>query len=412
MSDGKTKHVVVVGAGIVGVSTAIWLLRGGHRVTLVDDTPERGRASFGNAGVLAASSIVPVTVPGLLGKAPRMALDPTSPLFLRWSYLPRLLPWLVRYMAHCNEPDVERIALGLAALTLEGSPYLYAYPSRAAFTADAFTWRLRREAGFAWDELDGEALRAFDPAIGPGVGLGILMGDHGYVLSPGGYLQDLTAHAVSLGAAHVRARVEDVRLGPDGAFAAVVAQGKEITGDVATIATGAWSKALTAKLGLSVPLETERGYHVMLRGASAKPRCPTAVTAGKFVLTPMKDGVRCAGVVEFAGLHAPPDRRPIDLVLTRLREAYPALTFEGYEEWMGHRPAPSDSLPLIGPAPGRAGIFLAFGHHHVGLTSGPKTGRLVAALIDRADPGIDMCPYAPSRFAAGRGNEAAVRQAA
>lgn len=431
MSDGKSRHVVVVGAGIVGVSSAIWLLRRGHGVTIVDDTPERGRASFGNAGVLAASSIVPVTVPGLVGKAPRMALDPTSPLFLRWSYLPRLFPWLVRYLAHCNEADVTRIAHGLAPLTkdtvaqhrdlsagtpaaswLEESGYLYAYPSRAAFAADGFAWRLRREAGFAWDELDGAALAAFDPNLGPGIGLGILMRDHGFVLSPGAYLQDLTACATSLGANHVKARAEDVRLGPDGAFAAVVAPGREIAGDVAVIATGAWSKAITAKLGLSVPLETERGYHVMLRGASSRPRCPTAVTAGKFVATPMKDGVRCAGIVEFAGLDAPPDRRPIELVLTRLREAYPGLTYDSHEEWMGHRPAPSDSLPLIGPAPGRSGIFLAFGHHHVGLTCGPKTGRLVAAMIDGADPGIDMRPYAPSRFSARSADRAAVRQEA
>lgn len=425
MADGRGRHAVVVGAGIVGVSTAIWLLRGGHAVTLVDETPERGRASFGNAGVLAASSIVPVTVPGLVGKAPGMVLDPRSPLFLRWAYLPRLLPWLVRYLAHCNEADVSRIARGLAPLTrdtveqhraladgtdaarwLEASGYLYVYPDRAAFEADAFAWRLRREAGFRWDELDAEALHAFDPNLGPAIGLGIRMEGHGFVLDPGAYLAALRSHALSLGARHETARVEDVRVGPDGAFEAVVASGREIAGDACVIATGAWSKGLTATLGLAVPLETERGYHVMLRGASVRPRCPTSVTAGKFVATPMKDGVRCAGIVEFAGLDAPPDRRPIDLVLSRLKEAYPGMTFEGCDEWMGHRPAPSDSLPLIGPLPGRAGIFLAYGHHHVGLTSGPKTGRILAAMIEGRDPGqdlgLDVSPYAPARFSAGR----------
>lgn len=423
---------MVIGAGIVGVSTAIWLLRRGYAVTLVDETPDRGRASYGNAGVLAASSIVPVTVPGLVGKAPRMALDPASPLFLRWSYLPRLLPWLVRYLAHCNADDVARIARGLAPLTrdtvaqhralaagtgadgwIQESGYCYAYPSRAAFEADATAWQLRGEAGFRWTELEGDALRAFDPNIGPGIGLAILVADHGSVLSPGGYLADLFAHALSLGATHERARAEDIALNPDGSFAAVVAAGRRIAGDVAVVATGAWSKTLAGKLGLAVPLETERGYHVMLRGASAKPPCPTAVTAGKFVVTPMREGLRCAGIVEFAGLDAPADTRPIDLVLKRLREAYPHLTYDGYDEWMGHRPAPSDSLPLIGPVPGRTGIFLAFGHHHVGLTSGPKTGRLMAAMIDGAETGVDMAPYAPSRFTGGRGtSRPAIRQAA
>jgi D-amino-acid dehydrogenase len=122
------------------------------------------------------------------------------------------------------------------------------------------------------------------------------------------------------------------------------------------------------------------------------------ITAGKFVATPMAAGVRCAGVVEFGGLKAPASRRPTALVLKKLRQAYPGLTFAGHREWLGHRPAPSDSLPLIGAVPGHANTWLAFGHHHVGLTSGPKTGRLLAALIDGERPKIDMTPYAPVRF--------------
>src|SRR4051794_33603649 len=168
MTNGS-KHVVVIGGGIMGLSSAIWLLRSGQKVTIVDPSIARRPASFGNAGVLAACSVVPVTTPGLITKAPFMMLDPNSPLFVRFSYLPKLAPWLLRYLKHANATDAARIAKGLAPLTcdtyaqhkalaggtpaerfLQSSGYLFAYDSRAAFEGDAFAWGLRREAGFTW----------------------------------------------------------------------------------------------------------------------------------------------------------------------------------------------------------------------------------------------------------------------
>lgn len=419
MSGGDSKPVVVIGGGIMGLSSAIWLLRSGRDVTIVDPGIARKPASFGNAGVLAACSVVPVTSPGLIAKAPLMMLDPNSPLFVRWSYLPRLAPWLFRYLKHANAADTARISKGLAQLTrdspaqhralaggtpaerwLQSSGYLFAYNSRAAFAADAFAWSLRREAGFDWQEFEGEALRELDPSFGPKIGLGILVQDHGFVLSPGNYIADLRAVALSLGAIAVPAEARAFRMAADGSIEAVVTTNGEIEAESVVIATGAWSKSLTAQLGLDVPLETERGYHVMLYGASVVPRQPTSVTSGKFVATPMADGVRCAGVVEFGGLDLPAHRPPIDLILKQVKQAFPALTYSHYDEWLGHRPAPSDSLPLIGEVPGHRGIFLAFGHHHVGLTTGAKTGRLLAALVNRQDPGLDIAPYTPARFAA------------
>ncbi|HEU4518249.1 MAG TPA: FAD-binding oxidoreductase [Microvirga sp.] len=418
MLPAPHRRTVVVGAGIVGVATAIWLLRRGHPVAIVDAGSERSRASYGNAGVLAACSVVPVTVPGLVARAPRLVLDRDSPLFLRWGYLPRLAPWLLRYLGHCNEADVARIARGLAPLLadtlaqhralaagtpaerlLQGSGYLFAYPSRAAFAAEALVWRLRAEAGFSWQEIAGPELRSLDPALGPGIGFGVLLGEHGFVLDPGAYLAALGEHARALGAERRRAAAIGFRLGADGSFQAVVTDRGEVEGARAVVATGAWSKALAAELGLSVPLESERGYHVMLRDPSLVPRLPTMVASGRFVASPMAGGIRCAGIVEFGGLKAPAGRRPVALILEKVREAYPGLAFSGHEEWLGHRPAPSDSLPLVGEVPGRPGIFLAFGHHHVGLTAGPKTGRALAALIDGDDPGLDLAPYRPDRFA-------------
>lgn len=419
MNDSGKNRVVVIGGGIMGLSSAIWLSRSGRPVTIVDPGIAKRPASFGNGGVLAACSVVPVTAPGLIAKAPLLLVDPNAPLFVRWRYLPKLAPWLLRYLSHANVADTTRISKGLAPLTrdtyaqhkalaggtpaerwLRSSGYLFAYESRAAFEADAFAWSLRRDAGFVWQEYEGEALREFDPALGPKIGLGILVQDHGFVLSPGGYIGSLRELAISLGAEAVPAEAVDFRFADDGALQAVLTTAGGIEAGAAVIATGAWSKTLTARLGLKVPLESERGYHVMLYGASLKPRQPTAVTSGKFVATPMEDGVRCAGIVEFGGLDLPAHRPPIELILRQVKEAFPALTFTRYDEWLGHRPAPSDSLPLIGEVPRHRGIFLAFGHHHVGLTTGPKTGRLLAALISGETPGLDMTPYTPARFAA------------
>jgi glycine/D-amino acid oxidase-like deaminating enzyme len=419
MNGNDKKRVVVIGGGIMGLSTAIWLLRSGRPVTIVDPGIARRPASFGNAGVLAACSVVPVTAPGLISKAPLLLLDPNSPVFVRWSYLPKLAPWLFQYLKHANAADTARISKGLAQLTrdsyaqhkalaggtpaerwLQSSGYFFAYDSRAAFASDAFAWGLRREAGFTWQELEGEALREFEPALGPKTGLGILVQDHGFVLSPGGYIADLREVAASLGAIAVPVEARAFRLAADGSLQAVVTANGEIEAETAVIATGAWSKSLTALLGLDVPLETERGYHVMLHGASLKPRQPTMVTSGKFVATPMADGLRCAGVVEFGGLELPGHKPPIDLILRQVKQAFPTLTYTHYDEWLGHRPAPSDSLPLIGEVPRHRGMFLAFGHHHIGLTTGAKTGRLLAGLINGEAAGVDMTPYTPARFAA------------
>lgn len=416
---GGRKRVVVIGGGIMGLSSAIWLLRSGCAVTIVDPGIARRPASFGNAGVLAACSIVPVTMPGLISKAPWLLLDPNAPLFMRWRYLPKLAPWLLRYLKHANAADTARIAGALAPLTrdtyaqhkalaggtaaerwLQSSGYVFAYESRAAFEADGFAWRLRRDAGFTWQELEGGALRDFDPVLGPNIGLGIVLQDHGFVLSPGGYVAALREVAAALGAIAAPAEASGFRLAGDGTLQAVITTNGEFEADAAVIATGAWSKSLTAQLGLKVPLESERGYHVMFYGPSLKPRQPTMVASGKFVATPMADGLRCAGIVEFGGLDMPAHKPPIELILRRVKEAFPALTYSHYDEWLGHRPALSDSLPLIGEMPRHRGIFLAFGHHHIGLTTGAKTGRLLASLVNGEDPGLDMTPYTPARFAA------------
>ena len=410
-----SKHVAVIGAGIVGVSTAIWLRRAGADVTIIDRAGPASGTSHGNAGVLAACAMVPVTSPGLMRKAPGMLLDPNSPLFMRWSYLPRLLPWLRRYMSNANDADTRRIATGLTPIVGDSvvqhqslvddlglsdwvtkSDYCFAYADRAAFEAEVYTWSLRALAGFEPTLIEGDDLRAYEPSLSKDVTLLAAMPEHGYIKDPGGYVKALAEAFTAMGGKILIAEVNDFDLTDGRAQGVETSQGRIACDDI-VLATGVWSKPLMSKLGLDIPLETERGYHIVFKDAQGGPTRPVMIASGKFVATPMAQGLRCAGIVEFGGLEAGPSAAPFALLRKQAQKAFPSLTATEEIEWLGHRPAPSDSLPLIGQV-GTSRVFTAFGHHHIGLTGGPKTGRLVAGLVMDQPPNIDLSAYNPQRF--------------
>ncbi|WP_170394260.1 NAD(P)/FAD-dependent oxidoreductase [Ruegeria arenilitoris] len=415
MSERKT--IAIIGAGIVGVSTAVWLQRDGHDVILIDKAGPGEGTSHGNGGVLASCSIIPVTVPGLLQKAPRMLFDPSQPLFLKWGYVPKLLPWLLRYLKHANASDVERIAAALTPIVGDSlndhktlahgtgaekwivpSDYLFLYENRKHFESDALGWDIRRKHGFAWDELEGEAFHAYDPIFSKDLGFAARLADHGHITDPGRYVKDLAAHVEDNGGKVIRAAVEDV-VRDNGKVTGVRAGGTTISCDTAIITAGVWSGPLADQLGISVPLESERGYHLELVEPSAMPKSPVMVASGKFVATPLEGRIRLAGIVEFGGLDAPPSKAPFELMRKNARAAFPGVTWKDEVEWMGHRPAPADSIPVIGEVPGIDGAYMGFGHHHIGLTGGPKTGRLLAQMIAGRLPNTDVSVYAPSRYA-------------
>lgn len=413
----QARTVAIIGAGIVGVSTALRLQAEGHKVLLIDKAGPAEGTSYGNGGVLAACSIVPVTGPGLIRKAPRMALDPERPLFLKWGYLPRLLPWLVKYLGHANAADTARIAKALNGVVgdslndhlalAEGtgaekwivpSDYLFLYNDRAHYEGDAFGWSLRRDAGFQWDELEGAALRDYDPVYSDKIGFAAKLGGHGRISDPGRYVKDLAAHAVRQGAQLIQAEVTDL-VRENGRVTGIRTTTETLPCDDAVLTTGVWSGPLAKRLGIHVPLESERGYHLELWEPSIMPRSPVMVASGKFVVTPMEGRLRCAGVVEFGGLERPASQAPLDLLRRNIQKALPGLTWKYDQSWMGHRPAPSDSIPLIGAVPGVEGAWMGFGHHHIGLTGGPKTGQLLAQMISGRRPNIDVGVYSPARFA-------------
>ncbi|HYM72433.1 MAG TPA: FAD-binding oxidoreductase [Stellaceae bacterium] len=420
MAAAGARRVGVIGAGMVGVCAALYLQRDGHAVFLVEPGVPGEGASFGNAGAFNASSVTPVAMPGVIGNVPKWLRDPLGPLSLRWTYLPSVLPYLIRFIRAGTEEKVHRQARALRPLVgatlsalrplvkdagaenlVHQRGHLYVYRSAESLAKDALAWALRRENGVVVDEFDADELRQLEPALSRDYVRGLLVRENGHTSNPFGLVSALAERFVRNGGAVIRARATGFRL-DGGRLTAIRTDGGEIAADAAVVCAGAWSKPLAASLGDKVPLETERGYHLMIRDPEAMPNIPTADADGKFVATPMDTGLRFAGTVELAGLAAPPDWRRARILLEQGRKMLPGLAAHHSEErisvWMGHRPSLPDSLPVLGPSRASPDVVYAFGHGHVGMTAAPMTGKLVADLVTGRKPSIDIAPFAASRF--------------
>lgn len=415
------KRVAVIGAGLVGIAAASYLQRDGHDVFIVDPAGPGEGASFGNAGCFNGSSVVPMAMPGVVRNVPRWLTDPLGPLAIRWRYLPTLIPWLARFVAAGRPERVKaqaRALRGLLGRSLEWlTPllrdadaedlvkqvgHLYVYRSVNSFAHESPAWELRRRNGVEWDILDEGELRQLDPNLSPDYGYGVLLRANGHTTDPYALITRLAAAFVRRGGALHRASVIGFSL--DGSrLRALRTDAGEVSAQMAVVAAGAWSKPLAAALGDRVPLETERGYHLMIRDPEVVPRIPTTDAEGKFVATPMDGGLRLAGTVELAGLAAPPNWERARVLLRHGRRMLPGLP-ERYTEdrlsmWMGHRPSLPDSLPVIGPSRASPDVLYAFGHGHVGMTAAPGTGMVIADLVAGRPPSVDIAPFRAERFA-------------
>lgn len=416
-------HTVVIGAGIVGACTALELLKAGHQVTILEPGQPGGEqaASYGNGCWLSPMSVIPPATPGLWKKVPGFLADPLGPLAIRWSYFPKVLPWLVRYLASgWTEARVLRTAVALRAL-LQGSPALHAalaeeagvgrlierrglmyiYPSRAEFEAEAMTWRIRRQVGIDWIELSADELRQREPGLDRRYGFAALVEEGGHCRDPGAYVAALVQLAEAQGAKRVAGRATGFRI-EAGRLRAVRTEAGEIPADHAVISAGAHSKALAAAAGDKVPLETERGYHAMVENAESGPRTPLMPSDGKMSITMTDRGLRCAGQVEIAGLDAAPNWKRAEILRDHLLRSFPGLPrdlpAERVKFWMGHRPGTPDGLPFLGPASASTDIVHAFGHGHVGLVAAPRSAQMVARMLLGQPLEVDAKPYDPRRF--------------
>ncbi|MGR3804706.1 NAD(P)/FAD-dependent oxidoreductase [Marinibacterium profundimaris] len=414
----QDRTIVIVGAGITGVAAAEWLRRDGWAPVLVDPIAPgaRGQTSYGNAGLLARTSVVPVATPALVRKAPKMVLDPGSPLYLRWSYLPRLMPWLLPFLRNATPDRMRELAGPLSEMThdtndqhmslaagtgaeafIRHGEYVWLFRNRAEFEGDAFGADIRKRFGLEPEQLSRDQLQERDPNLGPAYTFGTLYRDFAWLGAPGGYVAALFDHYRREGGAFRQAKVVDIR---PGEHPQVTLESGEILRAAKVVLTaGAWSRRFAEALGMTMRLEAERGYHVSMAGPSFTAPHPYMVADAKFVLTPMDGALRAAGVVEFAGIDGPENPEPPKFIAKAIKQVYPGLEFETSTTWMGRRPTTPDSLPAIGEAPGAPNILHGYGGQHVGLTIGPKIGRLIADLAGGRVPNIDLAPYRPDRFA-------------
>jgi glycine/D-amino acid oxidase-like deaminating enzyme len=417
MTDSpQPRHFAVVGAGIVGVCCAQQLQRDGHRVTLVDYRRPGEGTSRGNAAVIAGGACEPIAMPGIVRRVPAMLADPLGPLAIRWSYLPRLAPWLLRFIAASRPDRVEHISKALRELSLRcvsafkpltesaritdmirDTGWLSVYKTEASFKLASDELALQRRRGVKLDVLTRDQVRQMEPSLAPIFERGVFIPENSMTVNNFRLVQRLAEDFVDRGGRLLREKVVDVALGPQGPRELVTEQGRHAI-DGVVVAAGAWSRELTRKLGHKVPLDTERGYHVMLQDARVMPRMPIHIGDHGFVATPLEHGLRFAGTVELGGLQAPPNWNRANVLLQHGRMIFPGLNESGLDRWMGFRPSFPDSLPVISGSPKTPNAYFAFGHGHLGLSFAAITGKMIADLAGGRDSGFDVTPYRVDRW--------------
>lgn len=409
----KSVEIAIVGAGVVGLATALRLAGEGREVLLVDPNEPGSGASYGNAGTIAEYACMPVGNPGVLRALPKLLFDRDSPFALRWASLFQLAPWLARFVRQSLPAATRANALALAGLLSEALPAweemaadagitdllrrngcLYIYRREGDFAASAGGRAMRAKLGVHQEVLSAEQVMALEPRLAGFEARGLLFPDSINVSDPKTVMARLAAAATARGVQFVRASVTS--LAAEAGGVRLSGPGIGIMARKVVIAAGARSRALAAQAGDRIPLDTERGYHLEFPTAAPllnRPVCP--VDLG-FYMTPMEGRLRVAGTVEFGGLTAPPNPRRLALLDHGVRQFFPDLGPPS-SEWLGFRPSLPDSRPVIGPSRRTPGVIHAFGHGHLGLTLAPITARLVADLIAGRGAAL-AAPLAADRF--------------
>jgi D-amino-acid dehydrogenase len=412
-------HATIIGAGIVGVSSAAFLQRAGYRVTLIDRLPPGEGCSFGNAGGLAFCEIVPPIHPRILLKIPGWLMDPLGPLTIRWSYLPKALPWFLAAGRNAMPARVAAITEARADLALRvvadfetllqdaGSSDLLKYQdtlrlydNEQQFAAEAYEREVKKTYGYEMKRLSGGECRELEPALSPHIHCGAFHGGWYFVTNPERMVKSIAEHLVRGGGEIIADDV--VRIERDGtrAKSLVLKSNRTITLDRLVICGGAYSHLLAKQLGEKVLLEAERGYHMVLPNSGVKLSRSLTYARTPGAATPMEMGLRLAGSDEFAGLEAPENWARADALWKIFKQILPGLNEpdSATTRWMGRRPGTPDSLPVIGPSKTVSNVWYGFGHSHMGLTWGPSTGRLISELMTGARSNIDLAPFRVDRF--------------
>ncbi|MBX2831694.1 MAG: FAD-binding oxidoreductase [Rhodospirillales bacterium] len=409
------RDVLVVGAGLVGIFTALNLAKRGCKVILIDRDAPGQATSSGNAGVVSPWSITPNCMPGLWRKIPGMLFGAEHPLGVKAGFWPQMIPWGIRFLINGTESKYRRAADAMHGLCrptiplyrdwlkqagyenlLVDSYYIHAFrdPKKADLTG--LDYVVRAEKGADMERIDRAALLEVEPELGPIYKAAILIKGQARLLSPGLVGKVLADYARKLGVEIFRADIEQL-VRKDRAWHAV-GQGHDFCAPQLVVCAGVWSGKLLRSARLRAPLVAERGYHLEVAAPQVTLSHSVMDMDAKIVASSMTGGLRLAGAAEFSKIGAPPSAWREELLRRQAATMLPRLNTCQTSFWMGNRPTLPDSLPILGEVPQSDGLFAAFGHGHQGVMMAPMTGDMMADIITGATPDIDIAPYDPMRF--------------
>ena len=412
-----TRTAIVIGSGVVGLSVAAQLRLDGFAVTVLDPRAPGEGCSAGNPGGISVSSVLPAAAPGVMRKVPGWLLDRDGPLSIRMTHLPRLSPWLLRFLRAAT-PERQRAGMvalygltrhavtawqALLAQTGAGDCLvpggnLIVYRSRAQFEAETASWDRRRALGITVTDLPEGAVHALVPDLAPAYGLARRVEDNARMVDPLALCQRLAGWLEREGVRFVRHAADDVSIANDGR-PDIRAGNERLTADLAVLAAGAWSARLARRLGDAIPLAPERGYSVSWDAPGIALSTAVFSPSEKIMAAPVGGALRFAGTAEFAGFDAAPDWRRAESLARLGRQMFPGLTSEPpTERWAGLRPSTPDGLPVLGRSKRSERVLYAFGHGHLGITTAAVTARIIADLANGRPPASEAAPCAPGRF--------------
>lgn len=415
--NNNQPKITIVGAGLVGLCTALELQERGRKVELIDRLGPAEATSYGNAGMLCSWSVVPEAAPGIWKDAPAWLLDRHGPLFIRPSYLLKMIPWLWRFVGASRKtgPELESAADAMLSINhpvvdlyrhyLAGTghehliidaDYLHLYRDSTKINESGLGVRLRRDRGADISFLNEQELREAVPALSDRFKAAMRLGGQAYTINPG-KLGKVLAEKVQRQNGEIIAD-EILNCKPvAGGFELTTSSGTR-SAEQLVIAAGAWSHRLTRQLGTEIPLEAERGYHVVLPDAGIDIPMPLMNTERHFAVTPMEMGLRIAGTAEFAGVDAAPNYSRAAVLERLAKEMFPDLNTDGADYWMGPRPSLPDTVPIVSALPDHTNAWVTCGHGHLGLTGAPMSGRLIAEMVEGDRSDVDLSPYRVDRF--------------
>ncbi|WP_415286025.1 FAD-dependent oxidoreductase [Candidatus Pelagibacter sp. Uisw_104] len=410
----KNLKIGIIGAGIQGISNALFLQKKGFSVTIFDrDEPGSPAASYGNAGHFSPYASVPINRPDVLSDVPAMLLSTTGPLALKWNYVPKMVPWFLKFIRNCTTKKMMHTAknmhqildLALPAYDelfddielgglVEKKGILYIWNDQNLKSRE-LEINIRNELGVDQQEVTPKEIHDLEPNIKPIYHGGVYYRHGRHARNPKKILLKLYDLFLKKGGRFLKMNIKDINF--DDEKPVIKAETQSFLFDKIVIACGSFSKKLTDNLDEKIPLDTERGYHVHFKDCDHLLSRPVIFQNRGFGITPMEQGLRVVGTVEFGGLDNPLSKSRVKNLINNAK--YMMGDLPGHEdEWLGFRPTLPDYLPVIGPSKKYKNVFYCFGHHHLGWTLGPISGKIISGMIAEENTNLDLKPYSSLRF--------------